>query len=165
MVMAGQIHVLLVDDYAMFRQALRAYLEEYPNIKVMGEAEDGEAAVLSAAKLRPTAIIMDINMSRMDGITATRLIKKENPDIAVIGLSLHPVDYRIYPMVKAGAFKVLDKDGGMTDLYGALQQAVAAIRPIFVLEEPSIEKIVDQDREAETEVQPSTCAIEQTHSR
>lgn len=161
--MARPIRVLLVDDHAIFRQALRTDLEAYPNIEIVGEAEDGEAAVLSAVKLQPTAIVMDINMSRMDGIRATRLIKKENPDIAVVGLSLYPQDYQIYAMVKAGAFKVLDKDGAVTELYGTLQQAVAGIRPIVVLEEPSDEKSVDQDRGTELEIPHSTSVIEQTH--
>lgn len=149
--MVRPIRVLLVDDHALFRQALRIELEAYPNVQVVGEAADGEAAVLSAIKLQPTVIVMDINMSIMDGITATRFIKLMNPHIAIVGLSLFPQDYQIYAMEKAGAFKVLDKDGASTELYGTLQQAVAGIRPILVLEEPSLEKTVIGDAEGKLE--------------
>ena len=83
MAVVYKIRVLLVDDHSLVRQGLRSVLEAYDDIEVVGEAGDGEAAVLSAARLEPTAVVMDINMSKMDGITATRLIKKQNPEIAV----------------------------------------------------------------------------------
>ena len=81
MAVVYKIRVLLVDDHSLVRQGLRSVLEAYDDIEVVGEAGDGEAAVLSAARLEPTAVVMDINMSKMDGITATRLIKKQNPEI------------------------------------------------------------------------------------
>ena len=76
MTIAGKIRVLLVEDHTLVRQGLRSALEAYPNIEVVGEASDGETAVLNAFKLQPTAIVMDINMPKMDGIAATRVIKK-----------------------------------------------------------------------------------------
>jgi DNA-binding NarL/FixJ family response regulator len=127
-----QIRVLLVDDQTMLRQALRTALEAYPNIQVVGEASDGEEAVSSASKLQPTVVVMDINMSKMDGITATRLIKVQNPNITVVGLSVNPKDYQLYAMQKAGAFEVLKKDDAVNDLYGAIQRAVAAIQPVLI---------------------------------
>src|SRR5688572_9710507 len=120
MVIGRRIRLLLVEDHTLLRQSVRAALEAYPNIQVVGEAGDGEAAVLSAIKLQPTAIVMDINMSKMDGITATRLIKLQRPHIAVIGLSVDPPDYLIYAMEKAGAFKVLNKNSALTQLYETL---------------------------------------------
>ena len=152
MVMARQIRVLLVDDHPTFRQALRTDLEAFQNIQIVGEANDGEDAVASAPKLQPTAVVMDINMPRMDGITATRLIRKQNPHIVVVGLSVDPQDYQIYAMQKAGAFKVVNKDSAVTEVYGALQEAVAAVRPILVIEEPSVEKTSVKDPEAKTEI-------------
>ncbi|HEU4504488.1 MAG TPA: response regulator transcription factor [Nitrospira sp.] len=85
MTIGGKIRVLLVEDHTLVRQGLRSALEGYPNIEVVGEAGEGEAAVLSALKLQPTAVVMDINLPKMDGITATRLIKKQNPHIGVRG--------------------------------------------------------------------------------
>jgi DNA-binding NarL/FixJ family response regulator/anti-sigma factor ChrR (cupin superfamily) len=132
--MAQQIRVLLVDDHTTFRQAVRSELEAFANIQIIGEATDGEEAVISAAKLQPTAVVMDINMPKMDGITATRLIKAQNPAIVVVGFSVDAKDYQLYAMQKAGALKTLSKDTPVTELYGALQEAVAAVRPILVLE-------------------------------
>jgi DNA-binding NarL/FixJ family response regulator len=139
MTTGGKIRVLLVEDHTLVRQGLRSALEAYPNIEVVGEARDGEAAVLSALKLQPTAVIMDINIPRMDGITAARLIKKQHPQIVVVGLSVDPKDYQVHAMQNAGAVKVINKDSAVTELYGALQEAVAAVRPILVIEEPSVE--------------------------
>lgn len=140
MTIGGKIRVLLVEDHTLVRQGLRSALEGYPNIEVVGEAGEGEAAVLSALKLQPTAVVMDINLPKMDGITATRLIKKQNPHIGVVGLSVDPKDYHIYAMQKAGAFKVINKDSAVTELYVAVQEAVAAVRPILIIEDPSSEK-------------------------
>lgn len=152
MTVVGKIRVLLVEDHTLVRQGVRSALDAYPNIEVVGEAGDGEAAVASAARLKPTAIVMDINMPRMDGITATRLIKKQNPHIAVIGLSVNPKDYQIYAMEKAGVFTVLNKDNAVTELYAALQEAVAAVRPILVIEESSVEKTSVKEPEVKTEI-------------
>jgi DNA-binding NarL/FixJ family response regulator len=152
MTIGRKIRVLLVEDHTLLRQSVRAALEAYPNIQVVGEAGDGEAAVWSAIKLQPTAILMDISMSKMDGITATRLIKLQRPHIAVIGLSVDPPDYLVYAMEKAGAFKVLNKNSALTQLYETLQEAVAAVRPILVMEETSAEKTAVKDPEAEAEI-------------
>ena len=135
MSIARLIRVLLVDDHAMVRQGLRSALQAYPNIQVVGEAADGEEAVLCTARIQPAVVVMDINMSKMDGITATRLIKTQHPQIAVLGLSVDLKDYQIYAMQKAGAFEVLKKDNAVADLYGAIQRAVAATQPILILEE------------------------------
>lgn len=75
MVTAQKIRVLIVDDHVMVRQGLRAVLQSYPNIDVVGEAGNGEEALSSVAKLQPTIVVMDISMPSLDGIGATRLIK------------------------------------------------------------------------------------------
>jgi len=129
MVQALHIRVLLADDQAMVRQALRSALQDYPNIEVVGEASNGEEAVAAASKLLPSVIVMDISMSQMDGITATRMIKAQHPQIAVIGLSVHR-DHQVEAMQQAGAFEVLGKDRAVTELYRAVQRALAAVQPI-----------------------------------
>jgi DNA-binding NarL/FixJ family response regulator len=132
MVQAVHIRVLLADDEAMVRQALRSALRDYPNIEVVGEATNGEEAVAAASKLQPSVIVMDISMSKMDGITATRLIKVQHSHIVVIGLSVHLEDYQVAAMKQAGAFEVLSKDNAVTELYSAIQRAIAAIQPILI---------------------------------
>ena len=132
MVQALHIRVLLADDKEMVRQILRRALQDYPNIEVVGEASDGEEAVAVASKLLPSVIVMDISMSKMYGITATRLIKTQHPQIAVIGLSVHREAHQIDAMQKAGAFEILAKDDAVTDLYSAIQRAIASIQPILI---------------------------------
>jgi DNA-binding NarL/FixJ family response regulator len=133
MVQAVHIRVLLADDQPMVRQALRSALQDYPNIEVVGEASDGDEAVAAASKLQPSVIVMDISMSKMDGITATRLIKTQHPHIGVVGLSVHLQDYQLEAMQQAGAFEVLSKDNAVTELYSAVQRAIASLQPIFIL--------------------------------
>jgi DNA-binding NarL/FixJ family response regulator len=132
---ANHIRVLIADDHSMVRQGLRSALQAYPNIEVVGEARDGDEAVEAAYKLQPSVIVMDINMSRMDGITATRLIKTYQRGAVVIGLSAILKDYEVYAMQKAGAFEVLHKDNAVTELYSSIQRAIASIQPILILED------------------------------
>jgi DNA-binding NarL/FixJ family response regulator len=136
MAVAQKIRVLIVDDHVMVRQGLRAVLQAYPNIEVVGEAGNGEEAMLGAAKLQPTIVVMDIGMPSLDGIGATRLIKTQYPQIAVIGLSVNAPSYHVDAMLKAGAFEVLTKEKAVDELYSAIQRATAAIQPILVLDDP-----------------------------
>jgi DNA-binding NarL/FixJ family response regulator len=129
MATAQIIRVLLVDDNLMIRQGLRSLLRSSPNVEVIAEAGDGEEAVASAATLQPAVVVMDIAMPRMDGITATRLIKAQNPEIVVVGLSLHPKNYEVHALQQAGAFDVLRKDNVGINLCGAIERAVAAVQP------------------------------------
>jgi DNA-binding NarL/FixJ family response regulator len=87
MTIAKKIRILIVDDHAMFRQVVRSFLQPYPNLEVVGEASDGDEAVVSVGQLKPAVVLMDINMQKMDGVTAARLIKVQYPEVAVLGLS------------------------------------------------------------------------------
>lgn len=85
----------------------------------------------------------------MNGITATRFIKAQDPEIVVVGISSGLEDYQIYAMQKAGAFAVLHKDVAVTDLYGAIQRGIAAVKPVLILEKPSnTEKTVEASAQA-----------------
>jgi DNA-binding NarL/FixJ family response regulator len=136
MTAAQKIRVLIVDDHAMVRQGLRAVLQSYPNLDVVGEAGNGEEAVSSVVKLQPTIVVMDIGMPNLDGIAATRLIKTQYPHIAVLGLSVNVPSYHVDAMLKAGAFEVLTKEKAVDELYVAIQRATAAIQPILILKDP-----------------------------
>ena len=155
MATAQRIRVLLVDDHTIVRQGLRSVLEAYPNIEVVGEASNGEEAMVSVGKLQPAVVVMDINMSKMDGITATRLIKIQYPQIAVVGLSVNAKDYQEYTMQKSGAFEVLLKESTVDDLYGAIQRAVAAVQPVLILEETPPPKQSPKDSAQAVEPAPT----------
>jgi len=80
----SNVQILLVDDHELFRRTTRSFVESHPNWTVCGEAGDGIEAVEKAKKLRPNVILMDINMPRMDGAEATRIIRREVPECNVI---------------------------------------------------------------------------------
>ena len=118
------IRVLLVDDHAMVRQGLRAVLESYEDMDVVGEAVDGQDAIRLAEQLRPGIVVMDINMPKMNGIEATREMTTRYPDVAVIGLSVNAGDDNHDAMTKAGALRLMTKEAAVEELYGAIQEAV-----------------------------------------
>jgi len=102
-------------------------LEVYPGIEVVGEAGDGEEVLACIKKVQPTVVVLDIIMPKMDGIAATRLIKTQYPQIAIVGLTRELKDYTSYAMKKAGAFEVVDKRNVVAELYDAIQRALAGI--------------------------------------
>ena len=132
------IRVFLVEDQTLISEEMRSLLQSYPNIDLIGVAEDGEKAVAEVAKLQPTVVVMDVNLPKMDGIAATRMIKTAYPHIVVIGLTSAPEEYLLYAMLRAGAFEVLGKAKAVSDLYSIIQRAVAATQPILILQEDTI---------------------------
>jgi DNA-binding NarL/FixJ family response regulator len=123
----AKIRVLLVDDHPTVRQTLRSTLEANPKIEVVGEASDGEEAIARVEHLQPAVVVMDIYMGRMDGVTATRLIKAQHPQVAVIGLTIAQKDFQLYAMHKAGAVEVIGKEN-MAEVPDAIRRAVE--RPV-----------------------------------
>jgi len=118
----SKIQVLLVDDHALFREGLRFLLEdEDDDIQVVGEAEDGLEAVRLATKLKPSVILMDINMPVLDGVEATRLILKDHDDIGIIILTMYPQDEYVVEALKAGAKAYLLKDTRSKELLGVIK--------------------------------------------
>ncbi|HSC57805.1 MAG TPA: response regulator transcription factor, partial [Nitrospira sp.] len=114
---AGVRRVLLVDDHAMVRQGLRAVLEAYPDLFVVGEAADGQEAVSMTRKRAPDVIIMDINMPRMNGVEATRRIKKERPETVIIAVSVNDTAEVRESMLKAGVSAFVSKEEASERLY------------------------------------------------
>lgn len=117
------IKVLLVEDQHIIRQGIHALLEKESDIKVVGEAVDGRAAIIQARELKPDVIMMDISMPNMNGIEATRKILAENPDIKIIALTIHTEDIFISGMLLSGASGYLLK-------YCFLDELVQAIKTV-----------------------------------
>ena len=118
--------VLLVDDHAMVRQGLRSILETYHDLEVVAEAADGMEAVESAISKQPDVVVMDINLPRLNGIDATRRIKKDAPATVVIGLSVHYSSQTHAALIDAGASAVLSKEQATEDLYGTIRRFLQA---------------------------------------
>ncbi|MCA9422170.1 MAG: response regulator, partial [Nitrospira sp.] len=118
------VRVLLVEDHAVVREGLRGVLETYPDIEVVAEAEDGEAAVAQAIAYEPDVVIMDINMPKLDGIEATRQIKARFPKAIVIGLSVHQASQVEPALLEAGGSAYVTKESAAACLYKAIQKAI-----------------------------------------
>lgn len=103
--MSDEISVILVDDHAMVRQGVRAFLETQPGISIVAEAGTGEEAVTLCADLAPDVVLMDLLMPGMGGIAATRQIRTVSPHTQVIVLTSYHEDEQILPAIQAGALR------------------------------------------------------------
>jgi len=112
---------LLAEDHTIVRQGLVALLRSEPEIEVVGEASDGTEAVDMAKKLVPDIVLMDIAMKHLNGLEATRKIKKLFPHMKVLILTMYENEEWIFQMLKAGASGYLIKDSAMTDLISAIR--------------------------------------------
>ena len=119
----SKIRVLLADDHTIVREGLRRILQDEANIEVVGEAADGHQAVEKALKLVPDVVVMDISMSRLNGLEATRRIKKAVPQVRVLILSVHKSDEYIFPTLNAGASGYVVKDAASAELISAIHTA------------------------------------------
>jgi DNA-binding NarL/FixJ family response regulator len=104
------IRVLIADDHAVVRQGLRLFLEVQPDVEVVGEAENGAAAVERAEELRPDVVVMDVVMPDVDGIRATETLRERAPEVKVLALSTFSDDDHVLPTLAAGACGFLTKD-------------------------------------------------------
>ena len=133
------VRVLLVDDQALFREALATLLSVREEVDVVGEAADGAAAVECAARLRPDVVLMDLRMPGLDGIAATRRLRAGQPDVRVIALTTFDTDEEVFAALRAGAVGYLLKDGSSARLVEAI---LAAARGESVLQPSVAAKVV-----------------------
>ena len=156
----AKIRVLIVDDHAVVRQGLRTFLDLQEEIEVVGEAEDGAAAVESAAALSPDVTLMDLVMPGVDGVEATRQIRAANPDSKVIVLTSFAEDDKVFPSIKAGAIGYLLKNVSPPDLAKAIiavHKGEAQLNPEIAAKlmsefsgrdaKPDVEKLTDRERQ------------------
>lgn len=120
MIMKVPIKILIADDHQLFREGLVTLLSDDPNMEIIGQAEDGEQAVAQAIKLNPDIIMMDIGMPVINGIEATGILKKELPDLKVIGLTMHAENFFIKGLLEAGAVGYLFKNCAYDELILAI---------------------------------------------
>ena len=117
------ISVLIVDDHPLVRWGMRTFLVTQPDITVVGEAASGQEALLLAEELVPDVALLDLVMSGMDGIEATRCLKQLSPRTQIIVLTSYHQDEHIFPAIRAGALSYLLKDIQTEELADAIRKA------------------------------------------
>jgi len=123
MVTQNRIRVAIVDDHAMLRKGLAVFLASYDDLKLVGEAANGKEALALCADKQPDVVLMDLMMPIMDGITATRLIRHDYPDMQVIALTSFGEERLIKDVLEAGAISYLFKKISADDLARAIRAA------------------------------------------
>lgn len=113
--------LLLVDDHALMRMGLKALIDAQPDLRVVGEAEDGEAAVRAAAALRPDVVVMDLAMPGMDGVDATRRILADRPEARIVILTAFADSADVGRAIACGARGAQMKGGPAEDLLAAVR--------------------------------------------
>ena len=121
--MAESISVLLVDDHAMVRSGVKAFLVTQPDLSVVAESGSGEEAIRLAAQLIPDVILMDLIMPDMDGVETTRRVKQVSPRSQVVVLTSYHEDEHIFPALKAGALSYILKDVSAEELAYVVRKA------------------------------------------
>ena len=130
----SSIKVFLCDDHTLFRQGMRKLLELEKDIKVVGEASNGQEALEELKKAMPDVVLMDINMPQMDGVTTTYKIKKKYPHINVVILTVSGDEAHIFQAIKSGATGYLLKDVSSEDVMEAIRKVYkgeALLQPVI----------------------------------
>jgi DNA-binding NarL/FixJ family response regulator len=148
----SKIQVLLADDHAILREGLRALLNYYDDIQVVGEVQDGAEAVTRVGELQPDIVLMDIAMPKMNGVEATRQIREQYPATRVLILTQHEDRQYILPLLQAGASGIVSKRGLGTDLITAIRAVARGETFLY----PSIATTVVEEWRALSESTPAS---------
>ncbi len=122
--------LLLADDHALVREGMRAMLSKEPDLEVIGEAENGREAVELCRRLRPDLVLMDVRMPQMDGLEATREIKREHPQTIVLMVTTHENPDYLLDAIKAGAAGYVLKDATKQRLMSAVRRVLQGESPL-----------------------------------
>lgn len=115
-----KIRLVLADDHPVVRKGIRSCLTS-PDLEIVGEAVDGLEAVAKVKELKPDIVLMDIDMPKMSGLDATRQLRKENPEVRVLILSIHSNKQYVLQIIQSGAQGYVLKDASPTDLVKAIE--------------------------------------------
>lgn len=133
--MLKTIRILVCDDHAIIRIGLKSLIAGTPDMQLVGEATDGEEAVVMARKLKPDVIIMDLLMPRKDGVAAITEIRKKNHEARILVFTSFSDDKNVFPSLKAGASGYLLKDCSPEELVQAIKdvyQGKSSLHPVIV---------------------------------
>ena len=120
-----QLRILLADDHVTVRHGLKLLIDSQPDMKVVSEASDGQAALQRALELKPDVVVMDISMPGMNGLVATRQLKQLRPDAAIITLTRHSDDAYLQELLRAGVSGYVLKQSAPAELIQAIRAAAA----------------------------------------
>jgi len=123
--MQNEITVMLVDDHSLVRKGFRRMLEDDPDIRVLGEAGSGREAIETARQLKPQVIVMDMSMPGMDGVEATREIRRIMPDALVLIVSMYSQENYVRNAFEAGARGYILKNADEVDLASAIREVAS----------------------------------------
>jgi DNA-binding NarL/FixJ family response regulator len=150
------IRIMLADDHTILRDGLCQAFQEEQNMEIVGQVGDGRAAVEKARELRPDIVVMDINMPYLNGIEATREIRREAPGVRVIALSMHAEKPCIKEIFRAGASAYLHKNCAFEEL----AHAVRTVAEGKTYVSPSISHIVVEELgRAADETEPTAFSL------
>ena len=133
--------IILVDNHRILSEGLRGLLSQEPDMQVIADAQDGREAIELVGRLRPDVVLMDVVMPELNGIEATRQIRKEYPSVRVLALSMHVDKRYVLGMLEAGAAGYLPKDSNFEEVV----RAVRAVASGQVYLSPRIANIVVQE--------------------
>lgn len=136
-----KIRILLADDHTILREGIRSLIENEPDMAVVGEANDGHTAVKLALQLKPDIILMDLAMPLLNGLEATRQIKKQNNQARILILTMHENEEYIRQVLVAGAMGYILKDAAARELLGAIRSVYKG----EVVLSPAITRLVVSD--------------------
>src|SRR5215212_1385683 len=128
--MANPIRLVIVDDHAVVRQGLKAFLATESDIEVLGEASNGREAIEAVDRLQPDLVLMDLVMPEMDGIGATLAIKQSRPEIEVLVMTSFIEDEKVFGAMRAGATGYVLKDADPDVVVAAIRSAAAGESPL-----------------------------------
>jgi two-component system, NarL family, response regulator NreC len=117
----NKIRVLVADDHTIVREGVHILLEAQADIEVVGEAADGEEALTQVRELQPDIVLIDLAMPRLNGLEATRAIKRDYPQIHVIALTMYESDEYFFQVLNAGASGYVLKKAASSDLLAAIR--------------------------------------------
>lgn len=160
--MTNPIRVLIIDDHPLFRQGIRWSLEGADDIEVVGEAENGQEALKLTERLNPDVVLVDINLPGLNGLEVARVIKRRDPRMGIIVLSVYEDDDQLFQAIKVGAAAYSSKDVNPDDLLYFIRE-VARGRYLIneaVLAKPSVAtRVLHQFRELAATDDEQTSAL------
>ncbi len=123
--MAEKLRILLAEDHLTVREGVKLLVNAQPDMEVVGEAGDGEIAIQEAERLKPDIIVMDVSMPNLNGLKATKRLRRQNPDIKILTLTRHTDDGYLRQLIGAGANGYVLKQSAPTELITAIRTVAA----------------------------------------